>query len=72
MSETMNAMLSRRSCRKYKSDMIPKAVLEEILKAGTYALENHRGEKADRLNPGMEGVLHCECGPLPSGIYIRA
>ena len=43
-----------------------------LLKAGTYALENHRGEKTDRLNPGMEGVLHCECGPLPSGIYIRA
>ena len=37
MSETMNAMLTRRSCRKYKSDMIPKAVLEEIVKAGTYA-----------------------------------
>lgn len=37
MSETMNAMLTRRSCRKYKSDMISKAVLEEIVKAGTYA-----------------------------------
>lgn len=33
----MNAMLTRRSCRKYKSDMIPKAVLEEIIQAGTYA-----------------------------------
>ncbi|MBQ8654923.1 MAG: nitroreductase [Clostridia bacterium] len=37
MSDAMNAMLTRRSCRKYKSDMIPKDVLEQILKAGTYA-----------------------------------
>lgn len=37
MTETMNAMLTRRSCRKYKSDMIPRPILEEILEAGTYA-----------------------------------
>ena len=43
-----------------------------LLKAGTYVLENHRGEKTERLNPGMAGVLHCEYEPLPSGIYIRA
>jgi putative protease len=43
-----------------------------LLKAGAYSLENHRGERTERLNPGMEGVLHCECEPLPSGIYIRA
>lgn len=43
-----------------------------LLKAGSYVLENHRGERTDRLNPGMAGVLHCECEPLPSGIYIRA
>ena len=43
-----------------------------LLKAGSYTLENHRGEKAERLNPGMEGVLHCECETLPAGIYIRA
>ncbi|MBR6625898.1 MAG: U32 family peptidase, partial [Mailhella sp.] len=43
-----------------------------LLKAGTYVLENHRGEKTERLNPGMAGVLHCEYESLPSGIYIRA
>ena len=30
-------MITRRSCRGYKPDMIPEDVLEEILKAGTYA-----------------------------------
>ena len=37
MNETMNALLTRRSCRSYKSDPIPQQVLERILKAGTYA-----------------------------------
>ncbi|MGN0779440.1 MAG: nitroreductase [Aristaeellaceae bacterium] len=37
MNETMEAMLTRRSCRKYKPDMLPRPVLEEILQAGTYA-----------------------------------
>ncbi len=43
-----------------------------LLRAGAYALENHRGEKADRLNPGMEGVLYCEFEDLLPGVYIRA
>ena len=37
MNETMNALLTRRSCRSYKPDPIPQQVLERILKAGTYA-----------------------------------
>lgn len=37
MNEAMNNILTRRSCRKYKPDMIPQDVLDEILKAGTYA-----------------------------------
>lgn len=35
--EVMNAILNRRSCKGYKPDMVPDEVLEEILKAGTYA-----------------------------------
>lgn len=37
MSETMETLLNRRSVRKYKPDMVPKDVLEKIVKAGTYA-----------------------------------
>ena len=35
--ETMKALLERRSVRSYKPDPIPAGVLEEILRAGTYA-----------------------------------
>ena len=41
------------------------------LKAGTYVLENHRGEKTDRLNPGMTGTLYCDIEDLRPGLYVR-
>ena len=41
MNEAMNNLLTRRSCRKYKPDMLPQEVLDEILKAGTYAASGH-------------------------------
>ena len=37
MNETLNALLTRRSCRSYKPDPIPQEVLDRILTAGTYA-----------------------------------
>lgn len=37
MNETIQNIISRRSIRKYKNDMIPKEIIEEIVKAGTYA-----------------------------------
>ena len=43
--EAMNVLLERRSCRSYKPDMVPDDVLEEILKAGTYAASG-RGKQA--------------------------
>lgn len=42
MSQAIEKMMSRRSVKKYKSDMIPKEAIEEIIKAGTYAA-NGRG-----------------------------
>ncbi len=45
MSETLKVLESRRSCRNFKSDMIPEDVLEKIIKAGTYAA-NGRGLQA--------------------------
>ena len=35
--ETLQAIKSRRSIRKFKSDMIPKDILDKIIEAGTYA-----------------------------------
>ena len=37
MNEAIQNMLTRRSVRKYKQDKIPKEILDEIIKAGTYA-----------------------------------
>lgn len=37
MGAGMENLLSRRSIRRYKPDMLPKEVIEEIVKAGTYA-----------------------------------
>lgn len=37
MNEVLQAIETRRSVRKYKSDPIPQEVLEQIVRAGTYA-----------------------------------
>ncbi len=37
MNETIQTLIARRSVRKYKKESIPKEILAEILKAGTYA-----------------------------------
>ena len=37
MNETLNNMITRRSIRNYKPLDIPKPILDEIIKAGTYA-----------------------------------
>jgi nitroreductase len=37
MSEAMENMLNRRSVRKYKSESVPKDVIEKILEAGSFA-----------------------------------
>ena len=34
---TREAMINRRSVRKYKTDMIPRDIIERIVEAGTYA-----------------------------------
>lgn len=37
MNETINSLKSRRSIRKYKSEMIPKEIIDKIVEVGTYA-----------------------------------
>lgn len=37
MNETLDTLKTRRSIRKFKSDMIPQDILEKIVEAGTYA-----------------------------------
>ena len=37
MKNAMEAMLTRRSIRKFKPDMVPREMIDQILEAGTYA-----------------------------------
>ena len=45
MSQAMENMLTRRSCRKFRPDPVPRELLEQIVKAGTYA-PTGRGKQA--------------------------
>lgn len=37
MANTLDVLTQRRSCRKYKADLVPDDIIEKIMKAGTYA-----------------------------------
>lgn len=37
MTETMKTILTRRSVRRFKSDPVPKELIEQVVEAGTYA-----------------------------------
>lgn len=37
MNDTLKVLETRRSCRNFKPDMIPEEILEQIVRAGTYA-----------------------------------
>ena len=37
MAETLKTIISRRSVRNFKSDMVPKDIIKKIVQAGTYA-----------------------------------
>lgn len=70
MSEALENLLTRRSVRKYKPDMIPKETLEKILEAGTYAptgmgkqspiiiavTNRELRDRLSRLNAGIMGM----------------
>ncbi len=37
MNEILKAIQHRRSCKKYKSDMVPKEIIEQVVEAGLFA-----------------------------------
>ena len=37
MNEVINAILSRRSCKKYKPDMVPDQLIDQVIESGLYA-----------------------------------
>ena len=43
MSDVLNKMKSRRSIRKFKPDMVPQEILDQIIEAGLYAASGGTG-----------------------------
>ena len=48
MNQTIKDMLERRSCRKFKPDMVSKEMIDQVIEAGLYAA-NARGKQATRI-----------------------
>ena len=46
MNEVIKAMVERRSARNYKDDMLPKEVIDDIIKAGVYAASGRNYQSA--------------------------
>lgn len=46
MSAVLNAMKERRSARKYKADMVPQEIIDQIIEAGLYAASGKGGQNA--------------------------
>lgn len=75
MSEVMQNIKTRRSVRKYKSDMVPKEIIEQIVEAGTYAptgrntqspiiLAVTNQEMRDRMSKLNAAVMNIESDPF--------
>ncbi len=41
MNEILKTIMSRRSTRKYKPDMVPKELIDQVIEAGLYAASGH-------------------------------
>ena len=69
----LEAMKSRRSCRKFKPDPVPRELLEQVAEAGLWAANGMGKQAVKRLGieGDWEGVGHCALGyaaePLPAG-----
>lgn len=48
MNTTIKDMLERRSCRSFKSEMVPKELIDQVIEAGTYAA-SAMGKQATRI-----------------------
>ena len=70
MNEIIKAMIERRSVRKYRSDMIPRDIIDEIIEAGLYAAsgKNFQGVKiiavTDKKTRDELSKLNCSIGRL--------
>ena len=75
MSDLLESMQTRRSIRKYKTDMIPREIIDEIVKAGTYAatamnkqspiiIAVTNKEMRDKLSCMNAEIMESDCDPF--------
>ncbi len=67
MNETIKNIIERRSVRRYKSDMLPKEAVDEIIKAGTYAATG-RGMQSPIIISVTDKTLRDKLSKLNAGI----
>ncbi len=70
MSNAMENMLTRRSIRQYKPDMVPKDVLDRVIKAGTYAATG-MGKQSPVILAVINQAVRDELSKLNAGIMGR-
>ena len=73
MNETIQSILNRRSCRKFKSDMVPRELIDQVVLAGQYAA-NGMGRQATRIivvtDPALRDRIsrdNCQIGGWKEG-----
>ncbi len=75
MNEVLKAMKERRSYRKFKPDMLPREVIDQIIEAGLYAASGRNGQDAiivavtdkearDRLSAANAAVMGAANDPF--------
>lgn len=73
MNEILNALKSRRSIRKYKSDMVPKELINQVIEAGLYAASGRNQQSAiivavtDKDVRDKLSVLNAKIAGMPEG-----
>ena len=64
MNEVIKKIVTRRSVRKYKPDMVPSDVIDEILKAGTYAATGMNRQSPIIISVTDKGCPFFKCWKL--------
>lgn len=73
MNAVLNAIKERRSVRKYKPDMVPQEVIDQIIEAGLYAASGKGGQSAiiiqvaDKELRDKLSKMNCEIGGWQEG-----
>ena len=59
MNAELQALKERRSVRKYKADMVPQELIDQVIEAGLYAASESTGGVHGAVRLGSCAVLDC-------------